>query len=345
MGIAQGIFVVDTHVHAQRHAFRFKERGIKPDYAALGEGMSAIEAYDNSPRCLWHMDRYKIDVSMLIAAFGMTDHGNVEIMKKHPDRFVVLYSGSGAHRKANAEGRALTIEDICKDLDEELSTGNYVGVGELMPGTMTPRTWEEKFEEICQVMEVMRKHKMPIMWHTERIPSGYLGSWNPGRVRARAYSGMLHCHDVASAFPDVTIVMTHGGVEAWWGEREFIETLEVVAAHNNVILGAGLYWAELYEKPLMDPNIGAEKIVWGTDWGASIPQQWMPGSFPKVYGDQNIKIGPPAHQVDYWGWQLRELGKLQIPQDDLNLILGGNAVRLYGIKTPHTRLFKQYLTK
>ena len=35
--------------------------------------------------------------------------------------------------------------------------------------------------------------------------------------------------------------------------------------------------------------------------------------------------------------------KLEITQDDLNLILGGNAVRLFNLKVPHTRLFKEYL--
>jgi hypothetical protein len=35
-----GRFVVDTHVHAQRHAFKFQERGIDPNYANLTEGMS-----------------------------------------------------------------------------------------------------------------------------------------------------------------------------------------------------------------------------------------------------------------------------------------------------------------
>jgi hypothetical protein len=31
--------------------------------------------------------------------------------------------------------------------------------------------------------------------------------------------------------------------------------------------------------------------------------------------------------------------KLDLSQDDLNLILGGNAARLFKIELPHTRLF------
>ena len=106
-------------------------------------------------------------------------------------------------------------------------------------------------------------------------------------------------------------------------------TSQVAASHANVYLETGLYWAELYEKPLRDPNIGVEKLIWGTDWGASIPQQWQPGLHPETYANQILRDGPPAHQVDVFGWSLRQRDKLEIPQDDLNLILGGNAVRLF----------------
>ena len=31
---------------------------------------------------------------------------------------------------------------------------------------------------------------------------------------------------------------------------------------------------------------------------------------------------------------------MRIAQDDMNLILGGNAARIFGLDVPHTRLFK-----
>jgi hypothetical protein len=51
------------------------------------------------------------------------------------------------------------------------------------------------------------------------------------------------------------------------------------------------------------------------------------------------------HQVDYWGWSLKELQRLRIPQDDLNLVLGGNAARIYNLPVPYTRLFKPYTAR
>ena len=351
MGIARGRFVVDTHVHAQRHAFKFKERGIKPDYATLAEGMPMVEVYDNSPRLLYDMERYGVDLCVIQPAFGMTNELNAEIVKKHPDKFIAMCSAVETQNKALRGEQEWTIEAACKEIDELLSTGLFRGgIGEGIPINPRPSkkiSQQERFKEICQVMEIARKHKVPVSYHTGTI-SGYAGARMGGRSFGdlnNEWANPLLAHDIAAAYPDVPIIMAHGGMQGWWSEMYMDATLQVAASHPNVYLEAGLYWAELYERPLRDPNIGVEKLIWGTDWGASIPQQWQPGLYPETYANQSRKDGPPAHQVDVFGWSLRQLDKLEIPQDDLNLILGGNAVRLFKLedKVPHTRLFKQYL--
>ena len=43
------------------------------------------------------------------------------------------------------------------------------------------------------------------------------------------------------------------------------------------------------------------------------------------------KEGIVTHQVDVMGWSLKQVARLDISQDDLNLILGGNAMRIYSI--------------
>jgi len=350
MGIARGIFVVDTHVHAQRHAFKFKERGIKPDFRALATGMPLVEVYDNSDRLLYHMERYGVDMCVIQPAFGMTNELNVQIVKKHPDKFVALCNAVQTAHKAERGETEWTIEAACKEIDEELATGNYVGIGEGF--TMEPQpkrriTWPERFEQICQIMEVAKKYDVPVSYHTGTL-SGYGGA----RIRSlheNDWANPLFAHDVAAGYPDVPIILAHGGMQGWWSEMYMDACLQVAASHPNVYLETGLYWAELYEKPLRDPNIGVEKLIWGTDWGASIPQQWTPGFRPGSYADQCLRQGVPAHQVDYYGWSLRQLAKavdmLDLPQDDVNLILGGNAVKLFKLddKVPYRRLFKEYL--
>ena len=351
MGLAKGIFMVDSHVHAQRHAFGFQDKGVKADYATLGSEMSLSVVYENTERLLYHMDHYEIDVCVIFPAFAMTNEINLEIVNKHPNRFVALCWDVKTQRKSLTNEKEWCIEDAAKEIDECLSTGMFRGIGEGIPRDRHPNrkrvTWTEKFEQICKIMELARKYRVPIQYHTG-FPSGYAGGRNLARIQGNYeddWANPLHCHEVAQMYPDVPIVLAHAGIEGSGYYTEYYEKcLNVASSHHNVYLECGHWWAELYEKPLKDPNIGAEKLLWGTDWGASsISQTWMPGSVPESYVSQNINMGPPSHQVDIWGWSLRELGRLNIPQDDLNLILGGNAAKLFGIKTPVKRLFKDYL--
>jgi len=351
MGVARGIFVIDTHVHAVRVAMKFKERGVKPSYEGVFGGMTGkVQAvtYDNSERLLYHMDRYGVDMAVIMA-LGGDNETLIKILEKHPGRFIGRTMPSAIGRKARDGEAEWTIEAACKEMDDLLSTGLFRGgIGEGMPGSPVPKenlTWRERYEEICQVVEVARKHKVPVSWHTPMgTLSGYAGA-------SRAFAGYprfedpLLAHEIATTFPDVPIIMSHGWMQGWWSEMYMEPTLNVAAGHDNIYLETGLWWAELYDQPLRDPNIGPEKLIWGTDWGASIPQQWQPGLHPETYANQSRRDGIPAHQIDVFGWSLRQLDKLEIPQDDLNLILGGNAVRIFRLedKMPHTRLFKQYL--
>jgi predicted TIM-barrel fold metal-dependent hydrolase len=347
MGIATGRFVVDTHTHAQRHAVKWRERGTQPNYNALAANMHESETYDNSPRLLYDMGRYGVDMCVIQPAFSWTDEVNAQIVEANPDRFVALV-GATTHLRAVRSGEIeWSIEEACRELDQKLATGKFVGIGETMPSNPKPDMnkipdWEKRFEEICQVMEVARKYQVPVGYHTGTA-SQYAGNRRPIGRPFSERENPLFAHDIAALYRDVPIIMMHGGQDGWWSEMYMEATLQVAAAHPNVYLETGNWWPELYERPLRDPNIGAEKLIWGTDWGAAHPVQWWPGGHPTTYMDQSRRDGIPAHMPDIMGWSLRQLDKLEIPQDDLNLILGGNAAKLFKLKVPHTRLFKEYL--
>lgn len=345
MGIARGRFVVDTHVHAQRHAAKLSGRRAKADFAVLAKEMVLMETYDNSPRLLYDMERYGVDVCIIQPAFGMSNELNAELARKYPDKFVAMCTAVETAKKVVRGEQEWTVKAAAKEIDGLLATGLFqAGIGEGLPCNPLPKkiiTWPERFEEVCQIMEVARKHKVPVSYHTGTI-SGYAGA-TVRRFAAPDWSDPMLACDIAREYPDVPIIMAHGGMQGWWSEKFMDDTLQVAASFDNVYLETGLYWAELYDKVLGDPNIGVEKVLWGTDWGASIVVYNRPGYHPSSYADQIKPWGLPAHQPDIFGWSLRQLDKLDISQDDLNLILGGNAVRLFKLKVPHTRLFKQYL--
>jgi predicted TIM-barrel fold metal-dependent hydrolase len=335
-------FIVDTHVHSQRHAAGSALKGSK-DYADLSRVMREVQAYDNSPRLLYDMECYGVDMCIVQAAFGMSNEINVEQTKKYPDKFVANCQAIKT-RGQTGDGE-WSIDDACRELEDLLKTGNFVGIGESAPrrppkmvdGHLQYPDERRVINDYMHVLDICRKYKVPFRYHTG-LPGGY----------AEAYHGWpttfnpLWAHTLAVAYPDVPIILEHAGIEGGWWEHFYEQCLHVAAGHKNIYLECGRFWTELYYKALTDPSVGAEKLIWGTDWGASLPLYSNTGRYPAVYTRQNLKEGIPRHQPDIWGWSLRQLAKLEISQDDLNLILGGNAVRLYNLRTPGglTRMFK-----
>jgi predicted TIM-barrel fold metal-dependent hydrolase len=347
-----GRFIVDTHVHAQRFAASKAMKQTEQSEAAQVEGkwewlsrvMMDLEPYDNSARLLSDMECYGVDMCVLLPAFAMSDEINMQIVERYPDKFVAECDASEYMRRARHGEIEWSIEGVCAELDRLLATGKFVGIGEVCPYMPVPEdaykpvSMETAITNMLAILEVARRHQVVLRVHTGTA-LGYSTSYSVGRVGPFNLTP-LWVHDLASAFPDVPIIFDHGGVAGWWSEKLNEECLQVAAAHSNVYLETGLWWTELYERALTDPNIGADKLLWGTDWGASLPFHSQPGRYPPSYAVQVRSKGPISHQSDFWGWSLREVSRLRISQDDLNLILGGNAVRLYKLPVKHTRLFR-----
>src|SRR3989304_5106278 len=124
-----GRFIVDTHVHSQRHAAGAALKGAK-DYATLGKVMGEMEAYDNSARLLYDMQNYGVDMCVIEPAFGMTNKTDVEQVKKYPDKFVANCWPQQIVERVRAGEIEWTIDAFCAELEDLLGTGNYVGGGE-----------------------------------------------------------------------------------------------------------------------------------------------------------------------------------------------------------------------
>ncbi len=136
MGITKGIFTVDTHTHAQRYAVKFQEKGVKPEYAALTDTMNESVCYDNSPRMLYHMDRYDVNMCIIQPSFSMTNELNMEIVKNHPGRFAALCNDARTHQRARDGIKPWNLKDSLAEIEELLATGMFVGIGEVGGGAL-----------------------------------------------------------------------------------------------------------------------------------------------------------------------------------------------------------------
>ena len=336
MGLAKGVWMMDTQIMGSRQGSDSSEREIE---------------------LLYHMDRYEINMGVLCNLVPSLNKHAAEMAKKYPDRFIALCNDEQTQIKNTTGEEKWTIKAAVKELDELLATGLYKGIGVGMPRDRNARReildWEERLDQICQIFELAKKYDFPITWHTG-IPVGAMAARDMARSRAHYESSdngnPLLAHEVAAMYPQVPIIFSHGGIEAsGYYMEDYERCLNVAASHHNVYIETGQWWGELYEKPLKDPNIGAKKLVWGCAWGqqTNLAQAWMPGCVPETFTQLPIEQDPSKHHPDIWGWSLGQLGRLNIPQDDMNLILGGNAAFLYKIKTPipHERLFKNVQRK
>lgn len=351
-----GRFVVETHTHAQRVAAgpavraavkqaRDEGRRVNP-WRLLGQSMPELNPYDNTDRLLFDMETYGVDMGVLLPAFGMTDDLNVQIVERHPDRFVAEYGGMDYWKQCRDGSREWSIEDSVADIRSALATGKFVGLGEqpsympIPPVGANARDYiiseDDAVRNMFRVAEAAQEFGVICRTHSGCTMGYEGGGHHLGQLGPYNFNIML-VHELAASFPDVTFVINHGGVQGSNTEYFFEQAIHVAAAHDNVYLETGLWWRELYDRALAQPNLGAEKLIWGTDWGASIPCVTHMG---KSHFEQIRKDGPIAHQSDYWGWSLRELLAVRCSQDDRNLILGGNAARIYGLPVPHSRLFR-----
>jgi hypothetical protein len=107
----------------------------RPRYTELGKILREVKPYDNSARLLYDMETYSVDMCVIRPAmtFGMNNELNVELVKKHPDKFAALCTPRTTFEKAMRGEIEWTIEEACAELDGLLSTGNFVGIGEGMP--------------------------------------------------------------------------------------------------------------------------------------------------------------------------------------------------------------------
>ncbi len=338
-----GRFIVDAHVHAQRFAAGPEFKRLSKDtatarYDDLANVMRGLAPYDNSPRLIYDMECYDVDMCVLLPAFGMTNELNVELVEKCPEKFVAVCGATETAARARRGEEPWTAAAAAAELDRLLETGKFVGIGEGMPANSARGktvSQVERMDEIRPVMEIARKH------HTvAHVHSGVIMGYPLNYHYWPETLNPMWVHDMASEYPDVPIVVNHGGLQGWWSDRFVEEAMSVAAAHDNVYLETGLWWTDLYMKALLDPNIGADKLIWGADWGASIPFHAQYGNDPPAYAVQIRNQPLVQHQVDVWGWSLKQLQRLDIVQDELNLILGGNAARLYRLPVAHKRLFR-----
>ena len=323
-------FIIDAHVHAQRWSPGLLKRGEPFTYPALEHAIMADRPWDNSRALLQDMDRLGISMAVLNTAFNQRNEMILAQVQRYPDRFVGFTGPVDTLRKAYLGEAKFDAEKAAAECDYWLSKPGFVGIGELvsvLPDPDLDVPIDENLRKMIPIMEVARKHHVPILIHSGCISY-------PRLCRLRAVDPVL-IDDLAIRFPDVPIIIGHMGTNSSLTNDLPDRARQVAARHEQVYLETCQATADQIERAYLDPQIGPRKLVFGTDWGASISYHRVEGleqhhPHGKVFAATPVN-DPPRTLILHEDWALRQMNKIEMSEEHRAMILGLNMARLCGI--------------
>ena len=331
-------FVVDTHVHATT-IYKAKEKS----KLSLGSGI-IYEPYDNSALTLYDMERYGVDMCRLLPSWpGPTNEMQAMLVNKYPDKFFACCSDQTLRLKCGRGETEWTLEAAVEEVDAALKTGKFVGIGEFVPKNFDQKkvyTFRERLDEFRAFMDLAAKYGVILDVH----------EWSGGAWGAGSDAGYVLLRKISGEYPDVNIVLMHGG----YSHSGFVEGPDLIrsacsaSGSGNVYLETGNWPAEHFEIALKNPNISATQLIWGGDYQSGttyfftrLGMKYLAPSGD--HGNPRRYPFPARYHSDWWGWSLYQIHKLRdlnlATQDEINLIMGGNAAKIFKLKVHHPRMF------
>lgn len=278
--------VTDSHIHVQPwwemrpEALALITRG-RPDVDELHRVMKS------PPDLLRRMDAEGIHRAVLVNypspdLMGFTERVNeyvAQYCEAAPDRLIPM---GGVHPR------------LCPDPAAEVRRAADMGVRALKvhPPHMAvePNAYMHGLDGLRALYEEAQRLRLPVMIHTGT-------SVFPG---ARSRTGEpMPVDDVAVDFPDLTIILAHGGRPLWMEQAFFL-----VRRFPNVYMDVSSIPAR--RLPEYFPRLAqiADKVLYGSDW--------------------------PAPGVRSMGDSLREFRALDLPEDAQQRMLQDNPERIFG---------------
>jgi predicted TIM-barrel fold metal-dependent hydrolase len=345
-----GRWVVDGHIHCGKKDHKAPGTdGAAPagelNLATFAGG--EVVGVDSSAWALYDMDAYGIDMGILLPSFtGTTKELYGDMVKKNPARLRSCVMDTTQRIKAARGEKEWTIKAAIQEIDEALTAEPevFVGIGEFAPGCMgtirKPPTYEQRCYEWSAIAECAIKHDVIVHFHEY---GGY-GQMLTGIRPSDAYDVLgMTC----ASYPELKVLINHGGGQS---ENEVREAVQFASSFPNVYLETGYWKAEFYEMAIWDQNVTCKRLIWGGgDTGSRI---WMHHALrpaARLLNEHQVFYNRTCwptdstptelpYAPDWYGWATHQIHRLKdmnlATQDQINLIVGGNAARVYKLPTP-----------
>jgi predicted TIM-barrel fold metal-dependent hydrolase len=325
--------IIDAHVHPAGPSMESA-----PSYEHMERLMLSVSAEEQRvPSILERMDKHGVHQAIGLVSQGISilpeeNHKLIQVARDYPTRFPAVLIG---FTTPEPDHFLFDPKKAAEEVDSYFQYPEVKGVGEwALMGASGMEDWPSLWSRYRPIMDVLAEHRAVAHFHTGSAP--YLhrsprvrDNGRPGWVAHRAlwFSNPVFLDDVATEYPEVTIIIGHIGVQGFYYYGTYADMALLVAArHDNVYLETSSCPYEVLEKAVRDPAIGAAKLVFGTDTPAPFGHYRHNGdSYP------SYSKNPPATFPDHYKYDLEAIEKLNIHDRDKDLILGGNIARIYGL--------------
>jgi len=229
---------------------------------------------DSTDDLIADMDKNGVDFAVVQARAGYISNDLVATAaKRHPDRMVALARvGHDQEAAGYHDDPGPTREQAPDELERALSTLGMRGIGEVFVRSLTDQISPEKIaKDLSGVMRIAEKHKVPIQFPTawSQFPGGLF------------YGDPVWADEVAGRHPSVPVILTKMGRSV----GRYFDTVMSVAMRN-----ANVYFDVVGTSPqhlrFAVDTIGAERIMFGTDW--STTWRWL--SVPDTLHKIRVKV-------------------------------------------------------
>jgi uncharacterized protein len=246
--------IIDIHIHIQPlhlfkpHALALIKKGRK-DYAD-------VEKYSSDPKAFLNF----LDDTGIERA-GLINYVSPEVIGFPPEvnDWIVRYCSADPRRLlAFGSVHPKYVPEAGAEVDR-LATIGIRGL-KVHPSHQLfgPNAYRDGFGPLAAMYERAQANQIPVMIHTGT--SIFPGARN-------VYAQPMLADDVAVDFPNLVIILAHGGRPLWMNEAFFL-----VRRHPNVYMDiSGIPPKKLMESfPRIEEIAG--KVLWGTDWpGPGVP--------------------------------------------------------------------------
>ena len=335
-------YVIDAHAHIHLH---IPKEG-HPRFANFHEVAEQLLREDKAgmidPESLIReMNRYGIDKTCILYAGRMAIKFDefIQVLREYPDRFIGFYWPLDEKNTDGLDKSAYTPERLAELTAEALNHPEIKGLGE---GTAAEAVhWAERkgwpSDDITRyympMMEVAAEKKVPVLWHSGPAPYNITITKETRHLFYRGYVGHatydpIIYDGIVTLFPEINFIISHCGVQGCYFYGSYPDHAMMLAAmHPNVYLETSMAPVELIEKAVADPAIGAEKLIMGSDFGATssfyrYKDQILPSYKKKPFPEL------PGHNIEQ---AVRVIDQANITPEERRLIKGQNMARLLGL--------------